>query len=164
MITGHAPANSIQLECIAVAVGYCSLKRARACARFPWGMHPGNVVSGGKHSPMADPLQRRPNRLLGECVRIEEIKSIQQVQLCIPRPHSLPCMGGAGGLTGGDSGVMIPGALSKTRGFPRMTCRQNVSGAPNMTQKAVWSSGMILAQGARGPGFNSQNSPFQLAP
>ena len=24
---------------------------------------------------------------------------------------------------------------------------------------AVWSSGMILASGARGPGFNSQNSP-----
>ena len=27
-------------------------------------------------------------------------------------------------------------------------------------QLAVWSSGMILASGARGPGFNSQNSPF----
>ena len=25
---------------------------------------------------------------------------------------------------------------------------------------AVWSSGMILASGARGPGFNSQNSPY----
>ena len=25
---------------------------------------------------------------------------------------------------------------------------------------AVWSSGMILASGARGPGLNSQNSPF----
>ena len=25
---------------------------------------------------------------------------------------------------------------------------------------AVWSSGMILASGARGPGFNSQNSPL----
>ena len=27
---------------------------------------------------------------------------------------------------------------------------------------AVWSSGMILASGARGPGFNSQNSPSEI--
>ena len=27
---------------------------------------------------------------------------------------------------------------------------------------AVWSSGMILAQGARGPAFNSQNGPVQM--
>ena len=30
-------------------------------------------------------------------------------------------------------------------------------------QLAVWSSGMILASGARGPGFNSQNSPNCLS-
>ena len=29
---------------------------------------------------------------------------------------------------------------------------------------AAWSSGMILAQGARDPGFNSQNSPLPLMP
>jgi len=29
---------------------------------------------------------------------------------------------------------------------------------------AVWSSGMILAQGARGPGLNSRNSPFSSFP
>ena len=34
----------------------------------------------------------------------------------------------------------------------------------NMSQLAVWSSGMILASGVRGPGLNFQNSPFkQLA-
>ena len=32
----------------------------------------------------------------------------------------------------------------------------------NFDQLAVWSSGMILAQGVRGPGFNSQNSPCVL--
>ena len=30
----------------------------------------------------------------------------------------------------------------------------------NFDQLAVWSSGMILALGARGPGLNSQNSPI----
>jgi hypothetical protein len=29
---------------------------------------------------------------------------------------------------------------------------------------AVWSSGMILASGARGPGLNSQNSPVAHCP
>ena len=31
--------------------------------------------------------------------------------------------------------------------------------AEQLNQLAVWSSGMILASGARGPGFNSQNGP-----
>ena len=97
MIRGRPLANSIHLECIAVALRHWSLKRERSCARVPGGMHPGSVVSGGMHSPMADPLQRGPNSLLGECVRIEEIKSIQQVQLCIPRPTQPALYGGCGG-------------------------------------------------------------------
>jgi hypothetical protein len=35
-----------------------------------------------------------------------------------------------------------------------------VTCAVERVAQAVWSSGMILAQGARGPGFNSQNSPY----
>ena len=34
------------------------------------------------------------------------------------------------------------------------------TGGNEHTQLAAWSSGMILASGARGPGFNSRSSPF----
>ena len=37
-----------------------------------------------------------------------------------------------------------------------------IASAPFITQLAVWSSGMILASGARDPGFNSQNSPVAV--
>ena len=34
----------------------------------------------------------------------------------------------------------------------------------SLIPSAAWSSGMILASGARGPGFNSQSSPFGFHP
>ena len=45
-------------------------------------------------------------------------------------------------------------------GFFESTCfpRGSLSGAAS--RMAAWSSGMILASGARGPGFNSRSSPW----
>ena len=40
-----------------------------------------------------------------------------------------------------------------------MVCSSSLR-AKVFTVSAAWSSGMILAQGARGPGFNSRSSPI----
>ena len=63
-------------------------------------------------------------------------------------PRSLACTG-AGGFYPAEP-------LRLTAGAARSCMFHWIHGAP----LAVWSSGMILASGARGPGFNSQNSPF----
>ncbi len=47
----------------------------------------------------------------------------------------------------------VPRAPEHSRS-PSYTCAQK--------HLAAWSSGMILASGARGPGFNSRSSPFRL--
>ena len=43
----------------------------------------------------------------------------------------------------------------------RKNAKQSDQQCELLHQLAVWSSGMILASGARGPGFNSQNSPLR---
>ena len=42
-------------------------------------------------------------------------------------------------------------------------CDEHVT-VGSLVPSAAWSSGMILASGARGPGFNSQSSPFGFHP
>ena len=67
-------------------------------------------------------------------------------------PHSLACL--LAHLRGSR-----PGLLQFTA-----TWRHTLQVCFNLLQSvqlAVWSSGMILAQGARGPGPSSQNSPLQ---
>ena len=47
--------------------------------------------------------------------------------------------------------------------FARQSYAASINAAAtHHTQLAVWSSGMILASGARGPGLNSQNSPLHF--
>ena len=53
--------------------------------------------------------------------------------------------------------VCVASPSKKANTTPPHACSNNLE-----IHLAVWSSGMILAQGARGPGFNSQPSPFVL--
>ena len=55
------------------------------------------------------------------------------------------------------SGIARPRLWIHPSSLPRCVTVLAIAGQQGM---AVWSSGMILASGARGPGFNSQNSPF----
>ena len=61
--------------------------------------------------------------------------------------------------------VLAGRSLCSFRPMPLLltSCEDKCSMMNNLgkDQLAVWSSGMILASGARGPGFNSQNSPFR---
>ena len=60
--------------------------------------------------------------------------------------------------------VVPPGGCKPSVSFVLSAVLAPKKGSEGFLQKhnfqlAVWSSGMILASGARGPGFNSQNSP-----
>ena len=55
--------------------------------------------------------------------------------------------------------VLAPGKKS----FPPTACQYQIPTQPFPSSSAAWSSGMILASGARGPGFNSWSSPIFLS-
>ena len=77
-------------------------------------------------------------------------------------PHKLPSCG--------SHRAQLPAAqlfrLPKTSGGPRLATTRlpclssSLCKAARHPPLAAWSSGMILASGARGPGFNSRSSPF----
>ena len=50
---------------------------------------------------------------------------------------------------------------SKDAPKPRKNAKQSAEQCELLNQLAAWSCGMILATGAKGPGFNSQNSPLR---
>ena len=76
--------------------------------------------------------------------------------LCTHRAVSVPAMR----LLGGRAFALELSGRARARAFARFLGAALQRGSSSaVEQPAVWSSGMILASGARGPGFNSRNSP-----
>jgi len=74
-------------------------------------------------------------------------------------------VGGEGevGWGGDGSGGRVGGAPFGSQATEQRKCLSSGASDHRFDQHlAGWSTGMILAQGARGPGLNSQNSPMKL--
>jgi hypothetical protein len=102
-----------------------------------------------------EPLRAEPNGFLVH--HLNHSVTLSVATLCIPAFHRHGCV--------------IMATSSQSTRFPAHPLYCDLPRHPHLASmtcdvsfkaSAAWSSGMILAQGARGPGFNSRSSPLTL--
>ena len=159
--SGRAPA---QQNCIATGPGGLVTRRGNSRPATP--APSDHLGAGGELKRCCDHVASAAPRCIStrpRPIRPPRLPPLMRQEAPASVPSALPvCSPGLGHAWPASVGLTGLGCRRGTKSRVPHGCSRSMvlSQIFKKQELAVWSSGMILASGARGPGFNSRNSPF----